>query len=86
MIPQGAFGIAGYARHCRNEQIAKRVPAQPRIVRKTVLQQACHQRLRFRQRRNTLAKIARGQDSEFGAQFARTSAVIGNRDDGGQIV
>ena len=72
--------------HRRDKQIAETVPRQRAVALETILEQLLHERFGISQRDETISQIAGRNDSEFLAQASRTASVIGNGDDGGNIV
>ena len=82
---QRLFDVAGYFRHCRDEQIAEAVPCQIAVAGKTVLKQFFHHRFRISECYKTVAQISRRNDIEFLAQSARRTAVVRHRYNGRNI-
>ena len=64
----------------------KECPAKPLAVLEAVLEELGDQRLGIRQGGNTIAHVARRQDPKLSTQHARTTAVVGNGDDCGEVV
>ena len=75
---------AGHLGERRQEQVAERVAGQI-TVGEAVLEQAPHERLVRRQCHQAVADVARRQDPQLAPQPPRRSAVVGDRDDRGQI-
>ena len=76
---------AGNAVHGRKKQIAEALPGQ-RAVGKAVVEQLLHGGLGIGQRHDAVADIARRQHSQILAQHAGAAAVVGDGDDGGDIL
>ena len=76
---------AGNAVHGRQEQIAEALPGQ-RAVGKAVVEQLLHGGLGIGQRHDAVADIARRQHPQILAQHAGAAAVVGDGDDGGDIL
>ncbi len=83
-----ANGLGKIARHMAQrgqKQISETVSAQSAARMKTILKQTAQQRFVLRERHHAVANIAGRQHAVFAPQAARTSAVIGDRDDRGEI-
>jgi len=80
------FGeIAGDVGERGEEKIAEIVADEAVAGMKTVLEKAAEKGFVFRKSHHAVANVARREDAILAAKAARTAAVIGDRDDGGEI-
>ena len=81
----GFLEVPCHAGHGDDEKVAKAVPVEARSFVEAVLEEARHQWLRLRQRRDTVAQVAWRQDAQMAAQPAGGAAVVADRDDRGEV-
>ncbi len=67
------------------EQVAEAVAFEAAALGETVLEQLGKQRLVFRKRDHAVANVAGRQDIEIAAEASGTAAIIGDRDNGGDL-
>jgi len=72
--------------HRRQVEVAKGVPIQPGAAGKTVLEELGDDGLGLRERRQVVAEVAGREQAQTRAQPAGAAAVIGDGDDGGEMV
>ena len=71
---------------CGDESIVEAVPVQAFRLAKAILKLSSGERLVVGQGGDTIAEVARRQQSQIPAQTARTPRVVGDRDDGCDVV
>ena len=81
----GGLEVPGDVGHGHDEEVSERVPIKPVTRAEAVLEEARHQGLGLGECGQALADVARGDDAEVLAQASGGAAVVGDRDDGGEV-
>src|SRR5581483_8400992 len=71
--------------HGNDEEVAEAVSLEAGALVEAVLEQACHQGLGLRQRRDAVTQVPRWQDAQLLSQAPRGAAIVSHGDDGGEV-
>ena len=81
----GRFEAAGDGREGRQEEVAEAVALETAARLEAVLEQPCEQRLLPGQGRQAVADVAGRLDAQLSPQHPAAAAVVGHRDDRGDV-